>query len=459
MDYRNIVTPQSQEIDMGSNSNEEADHVVTIWEVNKSRLSSMHQKLSEPPTILSLAAGRSSCSIFRVPESLIEINGRSYQPHIVSIGPYHHGQRRLQMIQQYKWRYLGLLLSRTKTPTLEDYLKAIEPLESRARECYSEIIPFGKDEFVEMMVLDGCFIIELFRKVGKLVTPEPDDPLFTMAWVSAFFLRDLLCLENQIPFFILERLFELTETSDEGEDRRSLSSLALEFFNMSLQRPDEQIEKHTNLVGKHLLDLLRSSFIPGDQLYESGTDNSPSHIIHCVTKLRSAGIKFKSTKAESFLLVKFRRGVIEMPTVTIDDFMVSFFLNSVAYEQCHKNCPKHITTYATFLDCLLNTSKDVEILCERNIIENYFGTDAEVARFVNKIGKDVTFDINYCYLSKLFSEVHAYYKNDLHVQCASLRYTYFDTPWSFISAMAAFVLLLLTLAQTFFTIYAYLYPR
>lgn len=46
MDYHTIATPQSHQTDMGSNSNEEAHHALTIWEVNKDRLSSMHQKVS-----------------------------------------------------------------------------------------------------------------------------------------------------------------------------------------------------------------------------------------------------------------------------------------------------------------------------------------------------------------------------------------------------------------------------
>jgi hypothetical protein len=101
----------------------------------------------------------------------------------------------------------------------------------------------------------------------------------------------------------------------------------------------------------------------------------------------------------------------------------------------------------------VNTAKDVEYLCDRNIIENDFGNDAELAHLINNLGKDVAFDINLCYLSKLFNEVHEYYGNSWHVQYASFKYTHFNTPWSFISAAAAFVLLVLAFLQTFFAIY------
>ena len=100
----------------------------------------------------------------------------------------------------------------------------------------------------------------------------------------------------------------------------------------------------------------------------------------------------------------------------------------------------------------------MEYLSDCNIIENYFGTEGEVARFINNLGKDVAFDIDLSYLSKLFNDVHDHYRNSWHVQWAGFKYRYFDTPWSFISALAAFVLLLLTLTQTFYTVLAYVNP-
>lgn len=438
-------------------STESHHHAIRIWEVNKARLASMQQKIVETtPTLLSKSAGSSTCSIFRVPQSFIDINGRCYQPHIVSIGPYHHGEPHLKMIEEHKWRFLGTLLHRTQSKglILEDYLKAIQPLESKARECYSEIVKFDTDEFIEMMVLDGCFIIELFRKLGDLVPFEPDDPLISLPWVYSFFLRDLLRLENQIPFFILECLFDLSTLPGE-ESGPSLATLTLKFFNNALERPDQVLELHKNLDGKHLLDFVRASLIPpsdpGPKHY-----NNPSHVIHCVSKLRRSGIKLKPGKATSFLVIKFRHGVLEMPTITIDDFMGSFLINCVAYEQCHKSCSKHMTTYTTLLDCLVNTFKDVEYLCDHDILENYYGTDSELARLINNMGKDVTFDIDRCYLAKVFNDVNQHYRNNWHLTWASFRYTYFSTPWSFISAFAALLLLILTIIQTCYTVLSFL---
>ncbi|KAF5784172.1 hypothetical protein HanRHA438_Chr11g0528141 [Helianthus annuus] len=417
----------------------------------------MQHKLSETPK-LNVAAGRTTCSIFKIPQTLIDINGKSYEPHIVSVGPFHHGQPHLEMVEEHKWRLLRQLLNRTQTKgmVLEDFLRAVQPLEATARESYSVTIPYNTDEFIEMMVLDGCFIIELFRMLGGLVEVDEYDPLVSMTWIVPFFFRDLIRSENQIPFFVLECLFELTKTPKSP----TLATLALGFFNRTLQRPDNVLEKCSNVKAKHLLDLLRSSFIPLELEHCTEPGNlPPPHIIHNISKLKRSGIKLKPWEAESFLMVKFKHGVIHMPTITIDDFMCTFLLNAVAFEQCHSGCSKIFTTYVTLLDSLVNTSKDVGLLCDQNIIENYLGTDAEVATFFNNMGKDISFDIDECYLARLFDDVNRHYHSGWHTQWAGLKYTYFSTPWSFVSVMAASVLLVFTVVQTIYTILGYTRPR
>ncbi|KAF7147852.1 hypothetical protein RHSIM_Rhsim03G0080500 [Rhododendron simsii] len=362
---------------MGSNSRgPEQEQVppepqLTIQIAKQDLLSSMHQKLSATPKLLSKTAGQSNCTIFRVPQTLID--GKAYQPDIVSIGPFHHGEPGVQMIQEHKWRLLDDLLIRTRSKglCLEDYLRAIQPLETEARGCYSEAVRFTTDEFLEILVLDGCFIVELFRKIGKVVPIEHDDPLISM-WVYSFMLRDFIRLENQIPFFILQRLFDLSLMPGE-ESGPSFAKLALIFFNNALQRPEEVITKHASTPGRHLLDLLRSSFIPSDQEEIKRCYSQPDKVIQSTSKLREAGIdlKCKYGYEGSFLDVKFRHGVIEMPTISIDDFMSCFMINCIAFEQRQLNCTMHFTTYAILLDCLVDTGIDVEFLSDRNIVENY----------------------------------------------------------------------------------------
>lgn len=438
-------------------------------------LSNLERETQKMPKQLSPSAGRNSCCIFRVPRSLAEINEKAYQPHILSIGPYHHGKHEFSMIEEHKGQFLRDLLTRIEErgAGFKDLVRDIAAMEDKIRESYSETLDIGSQDLIQMMIFDGCFIIELFRKVEKLVSPHRDDPLLSIPWMLPFLTRDLLALENQIPFFVLKSIFALAVgSSDNGN--YSLAELALNFFNRMDNREIDVLKKYYHKEGKHLLDLFRLSYIPearetSRKLRLSSipedreTSRKPSKYLRLVQpakKLNVAGVKFKPRNSSSFLDIKFRNinGTLEIPVLKLDDFLSSLLLNFVAFEQCYHHCTKHITTYATFMGRLMNTPADAGFLSDCKIVENYLGGDEEVARFFSIIGKDVAFDIERSYLSEVFKDVNRYSQNGWHVRWAGFKHTYFNTPWSFMSALAALVLLILTMVQSFLAVYAYFYP-
>ncbi|GJZ66110.1 UPF0481 protein-like protein [Tanacetum coccineum] len=404
-------------------------HVITINE----EIELMTTKLQEPPKLLHKLAGKDSCCIFRLPQSLVEINKEAYRPRIVSIGPYHNGNKDLDMIQEHKWRFLNDLITRSGKP-LDVYMEMMVSMEGEIRKSYSESIDqFSTTELAKMMVLDGVFLIELFRKVGKLVDTDRDDPIFRMVWVSPFLMRDLLKIENQIPFFVLQKLFDASSTNIDSAP--TLRALILEFFNYLVDRQPEVLKGR----GKAIVEK---------------PNHPPLKLILPATKLVIKGVKFKPNhQAESFLDIEFKNGFLLIPQINMDDFYSSFFLNCVAFEQCYSHCSKDITTYVVFMGCLMNTSTDVGLLSEKKIIENYFGTDKEIAKFFKNVGKDVAFDIRNNYLIGLFRDLNSYCKNGWHVGLAGFKHTYFSSPWAAISAIAAFMLLSLAALQTFFTVF------
>ncbi|CAH9123616.1 unnamed protein product [Cuscuta epithymum] len=241
------------------------------------RIQFLERKLSESPKALSESAGRSECCIFRVHPGFTKVDVRLYQPRIVSIGPYHHGKPHLKTIQEHKWRFLARVIKRTteaKGVGLKQYIEAVKGLEAEARLSYSEDITLKDNEFVEMLVLDGCFVVEMFRAFTGVIPFEKDDPFGSMQWIRFSLRDDFLCLENQIPFQVLEKLFTLTKMDGEkipvlflGENPDSnLSLIALHFFNTSgaFARKPEVLEAFLGdgLKGQHLLDILRRSYFP-----------------------------------------------------------------------------------------------------------------------------------------------------------------------------------------------------
>ncbi|XP_061977718.1 UPF0481 protein At3g47200-like [Populus nigra] len=450
-----LIGDQSQE-----NAETSDDHVTSITEADRQWLKSVEKKTKLLPKLLKKSAGKSSCCIFRVPQSLVEINEKAYHPHIVSIGPYHYGKVHLKMIEEHKWRFLGGILARTQQHGIgiNDFFKAIAPIEEKIRDCYSETIECSRQELIEMMVLDGCFIIELFCIIGGIVQRDIDDPIFNMTLMFFVIMRDLLKLENQIPFFVLETLFETSILSSRKQNVSSLTELALKFFDHAAERPPEVLRRYKDIRGEHLLDLFRSTIIPASSQEVPRKISPFLQLIHSAKKLHQAGIKFKPRETDSFLDIEFSNGVLEIPLLTIDDFITSVILNCVAFEQCYNHCSNHITSYVTFMGCLINTPSDAGFLCDYKIVENSFGANEEVASFFNNIGKDVTFDIQWSYLSKVFEDVNEHCSNKWQVRWAEFKHTYFDTTWSFISALAAVVLLILTMIQAFFAFYGYFRP-
>ncbi|KDO36154.1 hypothetical protein CISIN_1g043206mg, partial [Citrus sinensis] len=124
---------------------------------------------SEPPNMVLDLVGEklhrptpapSQFSIFGVPDVLRKLNEKAYEPELLAIGPYHHSKHHLSAFEEHKISYLQTLIERTGIRYAE-YVRAMWALEERARNCYGGSISFGKNEFVQMMFFDSCFIVEV----------------------------------------------------------------------------------------------------------------------------------------------------------------------------------------------------------------------------------------------------------------------------------------------------------
>ncbi|XP_077219118.1 UPF0481 protein At3g47200-like [Tasmannia lanceolata] len=409
-------------------------------------------------------ASKDQHSIYRVPKHIYETDEKAYEPKIISIGPYHHGKQCLQSMEDHKWRYLNAILSRNLDLSLENYIAASKALESQARSCYSESIDhLESHELVQMMVVDGCFIVEPFLKSketmiewkktmdeGNFFFPdrkkEAEDPIYGTNWMLPLVAHDMLLLENQLPFFVLQSLLKLLNKSSTP----SLLQLALDFFNHlshgnnGIKTTDEDPRKVL-----HLLHLFHSSLLP-PALPKS---------IPSATELKEAGVKFKQKKnMGSFLDVNFSKGVMEIPHFPIYDSTNSLFRNFIAFEQCFPISGAHFTSYAILMNCLINTPNDVAILKHNKIIEHMLGSDEEAALLFNQLGKAVGVYFENCFSSCLFKDVNKYCETNWHVWRANLVRRYFNNPWTMMSLVAAILILTFTFTQTFISVFSYAHP-
>ncbi|KAI8527993.1 hypothetical protein RHMOL_Rhmol12G0117100 [Rhododendron molle] len=169
---------------------------VDIDKLNKLLACALRDKLREESPSLS-----ENC-IFKVPGTLRRRNETCYEPKIFSIGPFHRGKNRLGPMEKTKMWYLRCLLVRLPIPpeeSLQLFIRKIRELARRTINCYAEKIDLSENKLVEMMIVDGCFLLELFRRDAWLVPRHQDDPIYNTSWMLENLYHDLILLENQIP--------------------------------------------------------------------------------------------------------------------------------------------------------------------------------------------------------------------------------------------------------------------
>ncbi|KAL0340595.1 UNVERIFIED_CONTAM: hypothetical protein Sradi_4576300 [Sesamum radiatum] len=349
------------------------------------------------------------------------------------------------MMEDHKLRYLHLLFQR-KNDNIEKYVSAIGPLEPQARKCYAENINLSPADFIEMLVLDGCFVIELVRKSNLPHLREKNDPIFHMDWIMNSLQRDLMLFENQIPFFVLCKLFDLIEVPHQHS---RLIYLLLSFFdNLYPGKGYRDSKSWSSHEIKHLIDLIHRNWLPSFEYREKGW-----RFINCAAWLKEANVKFARYDNVTLFNIRFENGTIFLAPLTVEDRTDSLFRNLIAYEQYFQDTKfSLVTDYVKFLDCLIDSSRDVQILCRCGVIDNWLGDDEAVANMFNKLSDSVTGPGSSFVYAEIFDSINEHCNKRRNRWMAKLRRNYLNSPWAIISIVVAVILVLLTITQTVFSI-------
>ncbi|KAK9282361.1 hypothetical protein L1049_005278 [Liquidambar formosana] len=196
----------------------------------------------------------------------------------------------------------------------------------------------------------------------------------------------------------------------------------------------------------------------------------------CVVELQEAGVNFKKigevynpvnlTKEEnssaddaslpalkeeknvSLFEIRFENGSMKVPCFKVEDSTETLFRNLIAYEQhSSDNNSKYFTDFVTFMDQLINSEKDVEILRRNRIIVNLLGDDKMVSDLFSSLNKGIIESREFYYRG-LCQRVNKHCKQKTNRFRAILTRDYLSTPCATASTFAAALLLILTIAQT-----------
>uniref|UniRef100_A0A7C8ZPV6 Uncharacterized protein n=1 Tax=Opuntia streptacantha TaxID=393608 RepID=A0A7C8ZPV6_OPUST len=386
----------------------------------------------------------SDCCIYRVPENLRKVNEDAYRPLLVSIGPFYHHDSTLAPMKQQKLRYLQSFLLRNSAHNLGRYVEAIKEWEQITRQCYVTTVSLSSVIFIEMVLVDALFIIELFLRSWFHDLIDENDRIFNKPRVIVEVNRDLRIQENQLPFSILKGLYDLVLASSSG--RPPFVDLAYNFF-MGKKEAIPKIIANADV--KHFVDLLRLCHLPSTLRPQRPSSHSLKfELCPSVTRLNEAGVKFVASQSTDLLNIRFSNGVLEIPRLVLTDQTESLFRNVMVFEQCHHFSDSYIIDYFAFFDGLINTPEDVEMLVQNGVIENWLGNNEEAAALFANIFKQTRLRGDNFYYSNLCRDLNAYANTAWHRWKATLKHEYFNHPWAIISVIYAFVLLVLTVLQT-----------
>ncbi|KAL7265517.1 hypothetical protein ACSBR1_003320 [Camellia fascicularis] len=323
-------------------------------------------------------------------------------------------------------------------------------------------------------------------KIGTSNNPNSNkkisrDFCFDSALTRAAIKHDLLLLENQLPFFVLEDLFNLTVATISNpkvatipKPLPSLGHYLLSYFG-NMMNPSEQGGKNDwepkICEGvSHILHFLYNQYRHPQKQDSPKTDFNNYDSMPPASELEYAGVKFEvSTKTgdrDPLFMVQFddpqglfwfcHRASFKIPTLRISATTETLLRNLIAFEQCytgldrntdHDRLDFYFTSYATLMDRLVDNKNDVEVLQKAGVIRSCLGEREKASDLFNSLCKEIVLPRDNFYFAQPCNQAASYSKRCWPKSLAYLMRTYFTYPWTFIAFLVAFIAFGMSITQ------------
>ncbi|XP_076958468.1 UPF0481 protein At3g47200-like [Bidens hawaiensis] len=314
-----------------------------------------------------------------------------YVPKVVSIGPYHFGRPALKPVEKLKAHFAMKYLDQREDLIRSACNKLCEPkMVQELRDFYEEnsTIDFSDMDFAKMMLLDAFFI--LYYKTYIFNRPENCQELEDSQIKFAH--RDLLLLENQIPYKVL---IEVKGSMGVPLQESLESFIEVSTFVTPVWPKGRRFIRNIFKFDEcdHILHILQRSVtdnvkVPSD--YEF-TPKGDWCTLRNAGELANSGIHFKPSDSMLLSNVKFSRGWwrfsanVKLPRIKVNGFTKHILLNLIAYEISLRDKNAWVKSYVCLLDSLIDHPEDVRILRKAWVLETFLGSDEEVAKLFNEI--------------------------------------------------------------------------
>lgn len=139
-------------------------------------------------------------SIYKIPHFMKEIHPKAFEPQLVSFGPYHFGKQHLLSMELEKLKALHHFKTNYRLD-VEFIVMSVSSILADLQGSYDNLENEWKQnpsKFLQVMVMDGCFMLEFFSDCPQ-----------SLSNLSGDIKRDMLLLENQLP--MLDKLYSIAK--------------------------------------------------------------------------------------------------------------------------------------------------------------------------------------------------------------------------------------------------------
>ncbi|KAK1604352.1 hypothetical protein QYE76_028025 [Lolium multiflorum] len=415
--------------------------------------------------------------IYRVPEVLLAADRGAYQPRFLSLGPYHRGGSATEEMRRKDGEKAGNMAYAVQGggPPVVEYMKAIASIQADARSRYEGgVIDMEWDAFCRMLLLDAFQLITLLEYLGFDDVDEPSETggcaeqedCKPRTGVLSSIGHDLMMLENQIPFFVAQKMYGLRH--GDGGDRiaelawRTIKSIMCGVPSAAASYPPAE-------KCQHLVHLCHAYLKPSNLgRCSRGERGGEYGRFRRATEYHEAGVRFRRLCSEDgsaqrpLLDVTFSNGVLRMARHRIDETTNYILRNVLVYEQRYLEVATsgdagYVAAYVVFMSQLLGGPEDVALLSRRGVIEHHLGNDAEVCALFRGLAQGLVFDPSGDhYLRTVGVKLQAYYESRVNRWGAWVIRHRLGNPWLAAAWVFGAMAVLGTILQTVVALLQYL---
>ncbi|KAF8663623.1 hypothetical protein HU200_055345 [Digitaria exilis] len=401
----------------------------------------------------------------------------------VAIGPFHRGDPGLPFPEDAKLPFMRYLQDQCGLDA-GGYVAALFLERDRLRDEFAAADETLDDEdrFLEMLLLDSCFVLVVSMMLSKAGTGDDADSVARAASISRdyFILHmavaqhaddiklDMLVLENQVPFAAVK----LLAASCPGlKLRHSVEELVLGCF-------DDICPKRARRAGEaggdfhHVLHLFHWSRVPKDKYCVLSTPRTllkikkeSERLFPCSMELRRSAVWFRQASSVCGDLDMWfwchpasPVAVMSVPCFHVHEYSAAVLHNLVAFEKhfywAYGAC---VTAHVARMEGLVRCSQDAAMLRKRGVLGSTRRTDSELVALFRELGEETVGARLPDEYGEMLDAVARHRGRRVSGWCGGFVLHFFPSPWVAVSLAAAVALIFVpSMLQTVYTMLSYI---